>query len=503
MESLLPIILYALILLPVLAAGAIGLGAPARPVALGTATLGVFLTALLCRFFDPSLAAQGVFQFTHSIPVLDEPQLALAVGLDGMSLIMVVLSSLVLLAALWMVDAEGPHARLTYAGSLLIGAGALGAFVSTDMLFFYAFHELALIPTFLLIGMAGRGGHARRAAWRITIYLGAGSMVLLAGLIALFHYTGGETFAMADMFERVATDPIPAENQGVIALLLLIGFGTLVSLVPLHSWAAPAYAAAPTPVAMLHAGVLKKFGLYGLLRLAIPLLPHGMREWVWLLMVLLILNILYMGLVTIAQKRLDTMLGASSVMHMGYIFLGVAALSLSGDANTPAFAANPQAGAGAILLMFAHGIGIALLFALADRVENRTGTLEFSALGGLARSVPALGFLFGIAAMASIGLPGLANFPGELMVFLGGFRNFDPAAGMQPLQWTTIAAVWGVVISAVYMLRAYRRVFMAGPEDVARLSPLTLEEKLPLVMLAATLVVTGFFPNLILQYLAF
>jgi NADH-quinone oxidoreductase subunit M len=371
------------------------------------------------------------------------------------------------------------------------------------MLFFYAFHELALIPTFLLIGMAGRGGHARRAAWRITIYLGAGSMVLLAGLIALFHYTGGESFAMADMLERAASDPIPAENQGVIALLLLIGFGTLVSLVPLHSWAAPAYAAAPTPVAMLHAGVLKKFGLYGLLRLAIPLLPHGMREWVWLLMVLLILNILYMGLVTIAQKRLDTMLGASSVMHMGYIFLGVAALSLSGDAQTSAFAANPQAGAGAILLMFAHGIGIALLFALADRVENRTGTLEFSALGGLARSVPTLGFLFGIAAMASIGLPGLANFPGELMVFLGGFKDFDPAAGMQPLQWTTIAAVWGVVISAVYMLRAYRRVFMAGPEDVARLSPLTLEEKLPLVMLAATLVVIGFFPNLILQYLAF
>jgi NADH-quinone oxidoreductase subunit M len=503
MESILPIILYLLFLLPILAAGAIGLGAPARPVALGISTIGVFLVALLCRYFDPMLASQGVFQFTHSIPVLDEPQLALAVGLDGMSLVMVVLSSIVLLAALWMVDEKAAHARLHYAGSLLIGAGAIGAFVSTDMLFFYAFHELALIPTFLLIGLAGRGGHARRAAWRITIYLGAGSMVLLVGLIALFHYTGGESFAMADMLERASGDPIPQEIQGPIALLLLVGFGTLVSLVPFHSWAAPAYAAAPTPVAMLHAGVLKKFGLYGLLRLAIPMLPHGMREWVWLLLVLLILNILYMGFVTIAQKRLDTMLGTSSVMHMGYIFLGVAALSLAGDETTTAFAANPEAGAGAILLMFAHGIGIALLFALADRVENRTGTLEFSALGGLGRSIPTLGFLFGLAAMASIGLPGLANFPGELLIFLGGFKDFEPGQGLQPLQWTTIAAVWGVVISAVYMLRAYRKVFMAGPEDAARLAPLTLEEKLPLVMLAATLVFVGFFPNLILQYLAF
>lgn len=502
MDTLYPIILYALIFLPIAAAAAIGLGAPARTLSLGIATLGVFLTAILCRGFDPATGAPGVFQFAHSIPVLDEPQLALAVGLDGMSLVMVVLSSLVLLAALWTIDPAAPRAKLSYAGSLLIGAGALGAFISTDMVFFYAFHELALIPTFLLIGMAGRGGHARRAAWRITIYLGAGSMVLLGGLIALFYLTGGESFSMADMLARAQLDPIPWDRQVPVALALIIGFGTLVSLVPFHSWAAPAYAAAPTPVAMLHAGVLKKFGLYGLLRLAIPILPDGMRHWASLLLLLLILNIIYMGLVTIAQKRLDTMLGSSSVMHMGYIFLAVAALALV-PAGQSAFAANPYAANGAVLLMFAHGVGIALLFALADRIENRTGTLEFSALGGLARSIPALGFLFGIAAMASIGLPGLANFPGELMVFLAGFHGFDASKGLHPLQWTTIAAVWGVVISAVYMLRAYRQIFMAGPEHAARLEPLTTDEKLPLVILATTLAVVGFFPNIILQYLPF
>ena len=492
MDNPLSLALYALIFLPILAAGLIGVcRLPARTIALVTGTLCVLLTALLCQAFDPSASA---YQFTHDLPVLDEPQMALAVGLDGMSLAMTILSVLVLLAALWVIDPESEHARLTYAGSLLIGAGALGAFLSTDLIFFYAFHELALIPTFLLIGMAGRGGHAKRAAWRITLYLGAGSLVLLLGLIALFQLLGASTFSMTGLMEAAASDPIDPDRQGPIALALIIGFGTLVSLVPFHSWAAPAYAAAPTPIAMLHAGVLKKFGLYGLLRVALPLLPDGMKHYAWLLMVLLLLNILYMGFVTIAQKRLDTLLGSSSVMHMGYIFLAIAALAVTGPDNS--FAAK-----GAVLLMFAHGIGIALLFALAGRIEQRTGTLELSALGGLGRSLPTLGFIFGIAAMASIGLPGLANFPGELMVFLSGFFNFSPADGIQPLQWTTIAAVWGVVISAVYMLRAYRQTFMGGPDDVDRLAPLTLDEKLPLVVLTTTLVLVGFFPQIILQYL--
>ena len=245
---------------------------------------------------------------------------------------------------------------------------------------------------------------------------------------------------------------------------------------------------------MLHAGVLKKFGLYGLLRLGLPLLPEGMKHWAPWLLALLLGNILYMGLVTVSQRRLDRMLGASSVMHMGYLFLAVAALALTGLSNRHAYN-------GAILLMFAHGVSIALLFALAGRLEQRTGTLEIGSMAGLGKTLPSLAFLFGIGAMASIGLPGLANFPGELLVFLGGFTGMTPASGLAPLQWTTIAALWGVVLSAVYMLRAYRRIFMgpAAPGDALR--ALDMEERLPLVILAATLVLTGFFPNLLLQYL--
>jgi NADH-quinone oxidoreductase subunit M len=484
--------LYLLILLPVLAAAAIGFKAPARPVALLTSTAMVFLVAWICHSFDPAAAG---FQLAASLPVLDDPALALAVGIDGMSLVLVILSVLVLLCALWTIDPAHPQARLQYAGSLLIGAGALGSFVSTDLVFFFAFHELALIPTFLLIGLCGRGPEAKAAAWKITIYLGAASLVLLVGLIGLWQSLGESGFSIPDLIHRAAADPIPADNQSGIALLLLIGFGTLVSLVPLHSWAAPAYAAAPPPVAMLHAGVLKKFGLYGLLRLAVPLLPEGMREWAPWLLVLLLGNILFMGLVTIAQRRLDRLLGASSVMHMGYIFLAIATLALAGGDNQLAFN-------GAVLLMFAHGVSIALMFALAGRIEQRTGTLETAALGGLGKLMPGLGFLFGIGAMATLGLPGLANFPGELLVFLGAFRDFDPVAGLQALHWTTIGALWGVVISAVYMLRAYRSAFMGEPWAAGlRLAPLTTDEKLPLAVLAATLVLVGIFPNLILQYL--
>src|SRR5206468_8272816 len=245
---------------------------------------------------------------------------------------------------------------------------------SLDVICFYAFDELVLIPTFLLIGICGSGNRSA-AAWKITIYLALGSFVLLLGLILLYQSipAGARTFDMRAL--KIAAAQIPPDAQRNIYLLLLIGFGVLVSLFPFHTWAPEAYASAPAPAAMLHAGVLKKFGIYGLLRLAIPLLPEGARHWSNLLMILLLGNIIYIGLVTIAQKRLDWMLGYSSVMHMGYIFLGIASAGILGVT-------------GAAVLMFAHGLSIALLFALAGELRRRTGTLVFDELGGLARVMP-------------------------------------------------------------------------------------------------------------------
>ena len=265
--------------------------------------------------------------------------------------------------------------------------------------------------------------------------------------------------------------------------MLLIGFGILISLFPFHTWAPEAYASAPAPAAMLHAGILKKFGLYGLLRLAIPLLPEGARHWTNLLVVLLLGNIIYVGLVTIAQKRLDWMLGYSSVMHMGYIFLGIASASILGAT-------------GAVVLMFAHGLSIALLFALAGELRKRTGTLVFDELGGLAKMMPFAGLAFGLGAFAAIGLPGFANFAGEIMIFFGAFKNGWEIGRFHIFQIATVLALWGVVISTVYMLRAYRKTFMGAlNERWNGLVDLRPGLRVPVALLVGALLCYGFFPQ--------
>jgi NADH-quinone oxidoreductase subunit M len=238
---------------------------------------------------------------------------------------------------------------------------------------------------------------------------------------------------------------------------------------------------------MLHAGVLKKFGLYGLLRLAIPMLPDGAHHWATLLIVLLLGNIIYVGLVTIAQKRLDWMLGYSSVMHMGYILLGIASFGVLGVT-------------GAVVLIFAHGLSIALLFGIAGELRRRTGTLAFDELGGLARVMPFAGFAFGLGVFAAIGLPGFANFAGEIMIFFGAFRNAWEIGRFHIFQIATVLALWGVVLSTVYMLRAYRKTFMGTISGQwQNLSDLGPALRVPITLLVATLLCFGFFPQIFVR----
>jgi NADH-quinone oxidoreductase subunit M len=476
-----------LVALPLLAAIAVLLGAPARKTSItaAAANLGLGLWAAFswkCSCWD------------FSLPMLAKPEIHLSFGLpDGISGVMIALSVLVTLAAT--LNARPPTGRdkIFYSSILLIAAGAIGAFASTDLFFFFAFHELALIPTFLMIGMFGRG-ERQAIAWKVTIYLSLGSIVLLAGLVWLANLAG--TFDIPTIVGnikdgRLVIDPT---TQKSIAALLIVGFGSLVSLFPMHSWAAPAYASAPAPIARLHAGVLKKFGLYGLIRVALPVVPEGMHAWLTPLLVLLLGNLLWCGMVTISQKRFDNMLGSASVMHMGYIFLGIAAAISSPD-NTLGIPA-------AVLLMFAHGVSVGLLFGLADRIERATGSLDFSDLGGLAKSAPALAFTFGFAAFTAMGLTVSANFVGEVFVFLSAFQQYTPATGLTALQITCILAIWGVVISAVYMLRAFRTMFHGPLVDATRNAPdLTLAERIPPLLLAIPLLCVGLYPNLLLHLL--
>lgn len=476
-----------LILLPILAAAAILLGAPARKMA-QVAGAAIFAVTLVVAF---GYSSAGGFQEVVTVPLVPSLDLNYKVGVDGLSVAMLLLTGIVTMAALWLARTPDRHVPLYYASLLLISAGALGAFASLDLFFFYAFHELALIPTFLLIGIWGSGDR-QAAAWKITIYLALGSFVLLIGLIGLLQLVPAEvrTFDIVKLQELAAQGALAGAAGKWVFLLLLAGFGILISLFPFHTWAPQAYASAPTPAAMLHAGVLKKFGLYGLLRVALPLLPEAAKSWTWLLLILLAGNIIYVGLATIAQRRLDLTLGYSSVMHMGYIFLGIATFNIIGTS-------------GAALLMLAHGLSIAALFAIAGEVRERTGTLDFADLGGLGKSMPFLGFTFGMAAFASIGLPGFGNFASEVMVFFGAAGFSGEGVSQTHFYWTLVGAVWGVVISAVYMLRAYRAVFLGEMrEQWANLTDASTLVRGGVVLLLAALLLIGFYPQLFLNLIS-
>lgn len=478
------------ILIPLIGAAGSATGVASRRWALATSGVNLVLSLFL---WNACHGEGNAWAFLSKVPVLPALDLNFALGIDALGAMMLVLSTLVTFCAVLVTGRIERNEGLFYSCLLFISAGAIGAFVSTDMFFFYMFHELALIPTFLLIGIWGTGDR-QAAAWKATIYLALGSFILLIGLIGLYLLVpaGQRTFDMIKLQELGGS--IPA--SGWVYATLIVGFGILISLFPFHSWAPQAYASAPVPAAMLHAGVLKKFGLYGMLRLTVPLFGDSVPWILHALLVLLLGNILYIGLVTISQRKLDWMLGYSSVMHMGYIFLGIAGLStlsLTGSA----------------ILIFAHGLAIAALFALCGEIRARTGTLDFALLGGLARQAPSLGLLFGFAAMASIGLPGFANFSGEVLVFFGTFGSTAISGAARsldhwnPFQIATVLSLWGVVISAVYMLRAYRHIFFGEPRDTdSNIRDIAIFPRVAVVLLILGLLLVGFFPQILTRDLS-
>jgi NADH-quinone oxidoreductase subunit M len=477
--------LFCLIILPIAGAALILAGTQARNTAVTAAALNFLASLIIFGTCNPDAG----FQFLSSFPVAPSLGIHFTLGADGLSVAMLLLSTTITLAAVCIARTPSKHAQWFYASLLFISAGAIGAFASVDAFFFYMFHELALIPTFLLIGIWGSGDR-QAAAWKVTTYLALGSFILLIGLIGLYLSLPADdrTFDMRRIAELASTGA--AKPQGAVYLLLLLGFGVLVSLFPFHTWAPQAYASAPAPAAMLHAGVLKKFGLYGIFRLVTPVFaPEIATRFNTLLLVLVLGNILYIGFVTISQRKLDLMLGYASVMHMGYLFLGLLSLKTLGIA-------------GAALMLVAHGLSIAALFGLSGELRERTGTLDFAELGGLAKVMPAFGLLFGFAFMAAVGLPGFANFPAELMIFFGAFSAGAPVkAGFNEFQIVTIVAVWGVVISAIFMLRSYRRMFMGPLGDKWKALPdIAAVPRLCIAGLIVLLLVVGFFPQVVLNY---
>ncbi|MSU24313.1 MAG: NADH-quinone oxidoreductase subunit M [Opitutus sp.] len=470
---------------PLALALAIALGLPKRW-SVRLAYVAFAIPALLAlhvwwHFSDTPLPVHGYAFLTHYSTGLDGLGIGLTLGLNGISLPLFVLAGLVGFAAgLYALQSGAERLKIYLMLLLIMQAGLMGVFASVDVFFFYFFHELALIPTFIMVGVWG-GRDRSYAAMKLTIYLTLGAMISLVGLIALYVKSGANSFDLIALRAHLAAHPLAETVQSNIAGLLLFGLGILVSLWPLHTWAPLGYGAAPSSAAMLHAGVLKKFGLYGLVQIALPLLPAGLAHWSHPLAWLAVIgNILVIGLITIAQRDLKQMIGYSSVMHMGYAFLGIAAGSVLGAG-------------GVVLLMVAHGLSVALLFLLATAVHHRTHTFAMDEMGGLAQQAPVLAAFFVAATFASIGLPGFANFWGELTIFVALWQ-FSPLI--------TALAVAGVVLSAIYGLRSAARVFFGPPTEqltrVTNLHPvadLRWAEKIPALILLAALLFIGFWPK--------
>jgi NADH-quinone oxidoreductase subunit M len=451
-----------------------------RIVALASTLISMALSIAMFVQFDGAKVTNG-FRFVQQIPWVQSLGISYYVGVDGINVGLILMGAIVAFAATCVSNRIETQVKEFYLLLLVMIGGILGAFASLDLFFFYFFHELALVPTFIMIGVWGRGEQKNYATFQITLYLSVGALIALIGLIILYinSAVGGlpATFDIVEMTRRFKAVPMAIGAQKLIFPLLFFGFGILVSLWPFHTWAPLGYGSAPAATAMLHAGVLKKFGLYGLIRIALPLAPEGAKVWLHVIAWLALGNILYCGWVAMRQRDFNFLLGNSSVAHMGFCFLGIASLSLIGVTGT-------------VLVMIAHGLLAALSFGLSGYLNQQTGTLDMNQLGGLMKKMPFIGSALIIAAMAGCGLPGFANFAGELLTLFGAWKTLSPFV---------VVAAWGaLVVGAIYMLRAVRNI-LHGPfaESLPTVQDANLWRKVPFAILIATLILFGVAPGLL------
>ncbi|MDK2822137.1 MAG: NADH-quinone oxidoreductase subunit [Clostridia bacterium] len=438
------------------------------------AAIATGITVLLSLYafvnYDQSV---GGIQFVEQIPWIDELGVVYALGVDGISLPLVLLTAIVIFTGVFASWDMEKRAKEFFVFLLALVAGVFGVFLTTDLFFFYLFFEVAVIPMYILIGVWG-STNKEYAAMKLTLYLLVGSAFALIAVIGVYLYTGLNTFDIQTLTQYT----YDVGFQKFAFFLLMIGFGFLVPMWPLHTWSPDGHVAAPTAVSMLHAGVLMKLGGYGLVRVGIFLFPEGAKFWAPLIAVLCIVNVVYGAMVAMAQKDLKFVIGYSSVSHMGYVLLGIAAL-------------NTLSINGAVAQMFAHGIMTALFFALVGNVYNKAHTRMIADFGGLAHQMPRVATGFVIAGLASLGLPGLVNFVAEFSIFVGAFRVYQVLA---------ILAISGIVITAVYVLRVVQKVFF-GPRNPRwdELQDAKGIELVPIVILCGVLIFLGFFPSFLME----
>jgi NADH-quinone oxidoreductase subunit M len=430
------------------------------------------------------------FQFYEKVPLVPPLGINYEMGVDGISLLMILLTSIIIFAGVFASWTVATRSQEFYALLLALVTGVYGVFVSLDLFVLFLFYELAVLPMYLLIGIWGSTGEVRPrgifawayrqtgvgskeyAAMKLTLYLLFGSAFILVGIFALYVVAGSTSFSLLD-FEAATFDPTV---QRWVFFAFYVGFGILAGIWPLHTWSPDGHAAAPTAVSMLHAGVLMKLGAYGVVRLGMGLLPEGASDLAWLVGAIACINIVYGALSAMAQVDLKYVIAYSSVSHMGLVMLGAATLTEAG--------LN-----GSVFQMFAHGIMTGLFFALVGLVYEKAHSREIFKMGGFGRVMPGIATAFTIGGLSSLGLPATAGFVAELLTFMGAWRSEHP--------WWLFPAIAGTFLTAIYVLRVTKQIFWGPPSPhFTHLEDARGPEWVALVLLVAVLVVFGMVPGL-------
>jgi NADH-quinone oxidoreductase subunit M len=442
---------------------------------------GLLLVGSLYVFtsFDHSAGA-AVFQFERTYVWLEQLGIDFRLGVDGIAAPMVLLTGVIIFTGSIVSWSVSKNNKSFFILLYLLVTGVYGTFISVDLFFFFFFYELAVVPMYLLIGVWGSSTKfptftrtKEYAAMKLMIYLVAGSVLVLVGIIAIYVAADVGTFNILALQEAGQNGTLTPGFQRIVFPLIMIGFGVLAGLWPFHTWSPDGHVAAPTAVSMLHAGVLMKLGAFGIIRVGMMLLPEGMDDWALVLFILATINVLYGAASAMAQQDLKYIIGYSSVSHMGYVLMGIATL-------------EPLGVSGATLQMFSHGVMTALFFAVAGAIYDRAHVRDVNVLNGLARRMGWTTTFFVIAGLTSLGLPGLSGFIAEVLVFMGAFRT-EPVLA--------VFGVLGAAVTAVYILRLLARVFF-GPmaERWQRLPDLTRKEGFACAMLAFPLLFVGVYP---------
>lgn len=420
-----------------------------------------------------ALGADAEMLFTDSISWYAPLNICYAVGVDGISVAMILLSSIIVFTgvfASWQIKMLTKEYFMWFC---LLSVGVFGFFISVDLFSMFMFYEIALIPMYLLIGVWG-SGKKEYAAMKLTLMLMGGSALLLVGILGIYFGSGATTMSVLELSKL----HIPIEMQRIFFPLTFVGFGILGALFPFHTWSPDGHASAPTAVSMLHAGVLMKLGGYGCFRVAMYLMPEAAHEQAWIFLILTSISVIYGAFSAVVQTDLKYINAYSSVSHCGLVLFAILMM-------------NETASTGAILQMLSHGLMTALFFALIGMIYGRTHTREVRQMGGLMKVMPFLSVGYVIAGLANLGLPGLSGFVAEMTIFVGSFQNADLFHRV-----ITIVACSSIVITAVYILRVVGKILygeVLNPEHL-KLKDASWDERLSVVCLIVAIAGLGIAP---------